>query len=125
MQFLPILACAGLVAAAPKIPFYERNNPLFARSTYSGVATFNDYAAQSNTVCGPKSGSSGTYGAAAGDASPDISGGLCYSSIDYSKCDGQNPVSGYQGPACPTSNCGTCYQVTNTGGYGGPGSTMF
>jgi hypothetical protein len=28
------------------------------RQTYSGVATFNDYAEQSNTVCGPKSGKS-------------------------------------------------------------------
>ena len=28
---------------------------------------------------------------------------------------------GYQGPPCPTSNCGICYRVTNQGGYGGAG----
>lgn len=72
------------------------------KRAYSGVATFNDYSAQSkytlplpildtstnniSTVCGPKSGVSGTYGVAIGDLSPDIwSGGQCYASIDYSK----------------------------------------
>jgi hypothetical protein len=66
-------------------------------------------------------GVSGTYGAAAGDISPHISAGLCYSSIDTSKCNGQDVVTGYQGPACPKGNCGTCYRVTNRGGYGGAG----
>jgi hypothetical protein len=32
---------------------------------------------------------------------------------------GQNPISGYSGPSCPTTNCGKCYQVCNAGGYGG------
>jgi len=36
-----------------------------------------------------------------------------------SLCDGQKPKSGYGAPACPTQNCGLCYKVTNTGGYGG------
>jgi len=90
------------------------------RATYSGVATFNDYAAQSNTVCGPKSGVSGTYGAAIGDLSPNIwSGSKCDGSINYSECDGQQPVSGYEGPACPTTTCGECFQVCNEGSYGG------
>jgi len=34
---------------------------------------------------------------------------------------GQNSVPGYRGPACPTTNCGICYRVTNQGGYGGAG----
>jgi len=90
------------------------------RATYSGLATFNDYAAQSNTVCGPKTGVSGTYGAAIGDLSPNIwSGAKCSGSIDYSECNGQDPVSGYSGPACPTTTCGECFEVCNTGGYGG------
>ena len=60
--------------------------PLQKRQSYSGVATFNDYAAQSNTVCGPKSGVSGTYGAAIGDLSPNIwSGAKCDGSIDSSE----------------------------------------
>ncbi|KAI9654326.1 MAG: hypothetical protein M1821_006642 [Bathelium mastoideum] len=92
---------------------------LMRRQTYSGVATFNNYASQSTTVCGPKTGVSGTYGAAAGDISPNISGGLCYASINYDNCNGQTPKSGYSGPACPTTNCGKCYLVTNEGGYGG------
>ena len=32
---------------------------------------------------------------------------------------GQQPIPGYQGPSCPTANCGICYRVTNQGGYGG------
>jgi hypothetical protein len=32
---------------------------------------------------------------------------------------GQNPISGYSGPACPTTTCGKCFQVCNAGGYGG------
>lgn len=33
--------------------------------------------------------------------------------------DGQQPISGYEGPACPTTTCGECFQVCNEGGYGG------
>ena len=55
-------------------------------SAYSGVATFNDYAAQGNTVCGPKTGVSGTYGAAIGDISPNAwQGATCSGSINYSE----------------------------------------
>ncbi|GAB7355652.1 hypothetical protein MBLNU459_g6366t1 [Dothideomycetes sp. NU459] len=90
------------------------------RATYSGVATFNNYAAQSNTVCGPKSGTSGTYGAAIGDLSPNIwSGSKCATSINYSNCNGQSPISGYEGPSCPTTTCGECFKVCNEGGYDG------
>ena len=35
------------------------------------------------------------------------------------QCESQTPKVGYVGPACPKSNCGLCYQVTNEGGYGG------
>ena len=65
------------------------------------------------------SGQSGTYGAAASDISPNISGGTCSGSIDLSQCNGQSPVAGWTGPSCPTSNCGTCYTVTHTGSVGG------
>ncbi|MCJ1367748.1 hypothetical protein MMC16_006882 [Acarospora aff. strigata] len=93
---------------------------LLRRGTFSGVATFNSYGAQGNTVCGPKSGTAGTYAAAAGDLSPNISGGRCSGTVDdMSLCAGQSPVSGYTGPSCPKSNCGICYRVTNQGGYGG------
>lgn len=34
-------------------------------------------------------------------------------------CAYQAPLAGYVGPACPTSNCGLCYNVTNNGGVGG------
>lgn len=30
---------------------------------------------------------------------------------------GQSPVQGYRGPACRHTKCGTCYKVTNAGGY--------
>ena len=117
---------------------------LIRRQSWSGVATFNSFASQSNTVCGsmsgnhrphphshplqlypeihvliPHSGESGTYGAAASDISPDISGGTCSGSIDMSQCNGQSPIPGYANPNCPSSQCGVCYQVTNNGGYGG------
>lgn len=63
-------------------------------------------------------GRQGTYGAAASDISPDITGGRCQGSIDMGLCDGQQAKSGYAGPQCPRSNCGLCYKVTNKGGYG-------
>ncbi|MCJ1246913.1 hypothetical protein MMC30_004124 [Trapelia coarctata] len=102
----------GLVAAS-------KPGLKFGSQKHQGVATFNDYSKQGNTVCGPMAGSSGRYGAAAGDISPDISGGKCPGSIDMSLCDGQKPKSGYRAPQCPTRNCGLCYKVTNKGGYGG------
>ncbi len=117
-------------------------------TAFADVATFNNYASQgkyvppsiitshswlltsishspyspllrSSTVCGPKSGTSGTYGAALSDLSPLWSGGKCSGSIDTSKCSGQNPIGGYSGPACPKTTCGKCYKVCNKGGYGG------
>ena len=64
-------------------------------------------------------GQPGTYAAAAGDLSPDISGGLCSGNVDMGNCNGQSPVGGYVPPSCPTSNCGVCYSVTNQGGADG------
>lgn len=107
-----LLALVGLTSAA--MPGLK-----YSRQAWGGVATFNNYQAQGHTVCGPLAGQGGTYGAAAGDISPDIGGGTCYAQIDYNNCQGQSPYNGYQGPACPTGNCGTCYTVTNQGGYGG------
>ena len=43
------LALAGLAAGHPASILDKRQN-------YVGIATFNDYSAQGNTVCGPKSG---------------------------------------------------------------------
>ena len=124
-----LLAMAGFAAAHPA-------SVLNKRQSYAGIATFNDYSAQGNTNCGSKSGMSsianllslgnilicsgrsGTYGAAASDLSPNISGGTCSGSIDPSKCSGQSPAAGWMGPSCPTSNCGKCYTVTHTGGVG-------
>lgn len=110
-------------------------------------SNFNDFNTQSNTVCGLKSGmlifllsffhsrsqvqdvsklkalvcirAMGTYGAAAGDLSPDISGGACSGRIDMSECNGQSPQNGYMPPRCPRGNCGLCYRVTNKGGHKG------
>ncbi|CZR67284.1 uncharacterized protein PAC_17183 [Phialocephala subalpina] len=90
-----------------------------ATTALADIATFNNYASQGNTVCGPKSGSSGTYGAALSDLSPLWSGAKCSGSIDTSKCSGQNPIGGYSGPACPKTTCGKCFKVCNKGGYGG------
>ena len=66
------------------------------------------------------SGQSGTYGAAASDISPSISGGTCSGSINPSQCSGQSPAAGWTPPSCPESNCGTCYTVTHTGSVGSP-----
>lgn len=65
------------------------------------------------------SGQSGTYGAAASDISPNVSGGTCSGSIDPSQCSGQSPIAGWTPPSCPKSNCGKCYSVTHTGSIGG------
>ncbi|MCJ1421383.1 hypothetical protein MMC32_007746 [Xylographa parallela] len=91
----------------------------YRNANYTGMATFNDYSAQSGTVCGPLKGKTGTYGGAAGDISPDISGGLCFANLDMTNCQNEAPVASYEAPACPTTNCGLCYRVTNLGGYGG------
>ncbi|MCJ1337192.1 hypothetical protein MMC09_002474 [Bachmanniomyces sp. S44760] len=105
VQFI-VLAFAGLsYASAPG---------LYLKRTIHGVATFNDFSSQSTTVCGPKAGISGTYGAAAGDISPHISGGLCEGDIDTKNCNGEQPVYNYEGPSCPRNNCGICYKVTVT-----------
>lgn len=48
-------------------------------------------------------GGNGTFGAAEGDISLDISGGACDGTIDRTLCDGQSPVHGY---VCPKGNCG-------------------
>lgn len=65
-----------------------------AAAQYPGVATFNNYAGQGNTVCGPKSGISGTYGAAIGDLSPNLwSGATCSGSVDYNQWYAYIPVS--------------------------------
>lgn len=106
------LALTGLAAAHPA-------SVLNKRQSYVGIATFNDYSAQGNTNCGPKSGQSGTYGAAASDISPNVSGGTCSGSIDPSQCSGQSPIAGWTPPSCPKSNCGKCYSVTHTGSIGG------
>lgn len=115
------LALAGLAAAHPA-------SVLNKRQSYVGIATFNDYSAQGNTNCGARSGQSGTYGAAASDISPNISGGTCSGSMDLSECNGQSPVAGWPHPSCPKSNCGTCYTVTHTGSIGssigGVGNTV-
>ena len=64
-------------------------------------------------------GQQGTYGAAASDISPGISGGMCSGNILMSQCAGQSVAPGYQAPVCPKTNCGKCYKVTNKGGIGG------
>jgi hypothetical protein len=113
-----------------------------AATVFADVAAFNNYASQgkyaflfptlnfhtkfsllttppSSTVCGPKSGTSGTYGAALSDLSPLWAGAKYSGSINTSKCSGQNPIGGYSGLACPNTTCGKCYKVCNKGGYGG------
>ncbi|MCJ1288419.1 hypothetical protein MMC26_007776 [Xylographa opegraphella] len=106
----------GFIAYASSRP----QPSVLSSPTFTGVATFNNYANQGNTVCGPKTASNPLYyGAAAGDISPNISGGHCAGSIDPGLCtQGQSPASDYAGPACPTTNCGVCYQVTSMGPYG-------
>ncbi len=64
-----------------------------------------------------RAGQPGTYGAAAGDISPDISGGTCPGSVNPSNCNGKSPIIA-AAPECPRGNCGTCYKVTNNGGIG-------
>ena len=36
-----------------------------------------------------------------------------------SNCNGQSPITSYVAPQCPSNNCGTCYSVTNQGGFDG------
>ena len=88
------------------------------------------------TVCGEFNGTSGTFGAAPGDLSPNVwEGATCSGSINFSQwyvvrnfnqngtdeliSSGQLPATGVVGPACPTTNCGKCFKVTNEGGFGG------
>ncbi|KAA6414166.1 MAG: hypothetical protein FRX48_02528 [Lasallia pustulata] len=124
-------------ASKPPPPATTSSPP---RPTYNGTATFNNYTSQANTVCGPKTANvTGYYGAAASDISPNISGGQCSGSINMSLCTDIDPSSlsssnssnnnnnitvtqntttpypRYNGPACPHTNCGLCYQVTMLG----------
>jgi len=108
---LSFIFASSAMAALPGLRYRQTN--------FTGVATFNDYAAQGSTVCGPLTGVNGTFGGAAGDISPSITGGLCFSKVDMSNCHNQAPIASYESPACPTSSCGLCYRVTNLGGYGG------
>lgn len=64
-------------------------------------------------------GEPGTYGAAASDISPDISGGQCSGRADSTQCNGYGPLAGFVAPTCPKNNCGKCYRVTNQGGVDG------
>ncbi|KAL6715076.1 hypothetical protein ACLMJK_007337 [Lecanora helva] len=122
MHITIVLALMTFAAAHPA----QHTHHFTKRASYpNGIATFNDYAAQGNTNCGPSAasltsaGQHGTYGAAASDISPGISGGMCSGNILMSQCAGQGPGGGYQAPGCPKSNCGKCYKVTNQGGIGG------
>ena len=72
----------------------------------------------SNMVMLTDTGQQGTYGAAASDISPGISGGMCSGNILMSQCAGQSVAPGYQAPGCPKTNCGKCYKVANKGGIG-------
>ena len=111
---------------------------LHKRQATTGLATFNNYGGQHNTVCGPKSGVAGTYGAAVADFSGHISPGPCSQTFaDYSVCtpDGSF-VPSYQKPSCPpylsnaSKGCGACWKVTNQGSMdphhaiGGVGSSV-
>jgi len=108
---LSFIFATSAMAAMPGLRYRQAN--------FSGIATFNAYAAQSGTVCGPMAGVNGTFGAAAGDISPQISGGLCFSNVDMTNCNNEAPIASYEAPACPKTNCGLCYRVTNQGGYAG------
>lgn len=98
---VPPFAARQLVS---RIAFDNGSRKLQGRKNDCGVVTL---------------GQPGTYGAAAGDLSPDISGGLCPGNTDMGNCNGQVPVAGYVAPSCPTGNCGLCYSVTNQGGVDG------
>ena len=99
------------------------------RAMYSGIATFNNYAGQHNTVCGPKSATApGAHGAATADYSGHISPGHCANGpaqVNYNLCTSDGGTSA-PGPACPAYNanppgkgngkgCGVCYRITNEG----------
>ena len=51
--------------------------------------------------------------------SPILSNDLPAHGTDQTKSNGQSPVAGYEGPSCPTTTCGECFQVCNAGGYDG------
>ena len=89
-----------LVCSTPAYPFYVSS-------------LFRILANQTNFHIGVK----GTYGAAVGDISPDISGGACSGRVDMNLCHGQFPVNSYIPPQCPRGNRGMCCKVTNMGGY--------
>ncbi|MCJ1454360.1 hypothetical protein MMC28_004713 [Mycoblastus sanguinarius] len=121
------LILATLTASTSATPFLlQRDNG----TSFSGVATFNDYVDQVKnrnqpTVCGDYEDEGTIFAAAAGDLSPNISKGRCDytaadSSQDRSVCTepdsqgaDQQPNSAiYHGPSCPAF-CGKCYKVTN------------
>ena len=102
-----MLASSISVGFAAFICFVSARPSLDKREIFSGVATFNDYGAQTTTVCGKKTAGKNPnstfdcllnnisiltslldnpayFGAAAGDISPNISGGICAANIDIS-----------------------------------------
>lgn len=133
-----VAICSLCILAA--IPAYlpakqPSTEPVPAPIRVQGIATFNDYAAQGDTVCSNANRSTTAdntdiFAAAAGDISRDISTGLCTGSqpnMDFqyntSVCTangGQYPSSSYIPPSCPpvAVQCGTCYRVDNIGLYG-------
>ena len=110
-------------------PILKRNNPTSIPGPgVTGIATFNDYNQQVKndgpTQCGETSGfTSSPFGAAVADLSPDLSLKIpCGSFTPGANCDPSAPqaANGYAGPDCKASTpCGTCYKVTNMGGWEG------
>lgn len=149
MKYQLVMSLATIASAAS----FEK------RATYSGVATFNNYAAQGKYVFKPETRDhcypeanippapyvvprpvSPALTELPSVTFPPISGAvtnvagqsiilngklpcpyhLCESKdANPHNSNGQNPISGYTGPACPTTTCGECFQVCNAGGYGG------
>ncbi|MCJ1426320.1 hypothetical protein MMC29_004223 [Sticta canariensis] len=115
---LPVILTdlTALVLASPRLE---------KRTTFTGVATFNDFIKQGNTVCRHLTARNPNhFGAASGDISHDISPGRCDPPLDpdESKCnkaEGKPLDDHYVGPACPNTrtHCDkpTCFRVQNIG----------
>ncbi|KAH7909992.1 hypothetical protein BJ138DRAFT_1009771 [Hygrophoropsis aurantiaca] len=90
----------------------------------TGVATFNNYDAQSGVACSgfssTNSQGNGIYAAALGDLSPLWTGSECSGSIDSSNCNGSGGCIDCTGPSCSgEGQCGQCFQISCAGSLDG------
>ncbi|KAI4152144.1 MAG: hypothetical protein LQ340_003080 [Diploschistes diacapsis] len=129
MQSLVALLLAGLAVTDANLVLKRQSPTSLPPAGVTGIATFNSYSNQvssgQTTNCGTfASFGAPTYGAAVGDLSPDLSLNPTYGCgplpADLTTDCNEVADNTYQGPNCKANTpCGTCYKVTNQGGFNG------